>query len=140
MPLSICQVASGCPSWGGVELHILNLSEQLRLRGHDVTVACRPDCWVEERAHQMGLPTVAIQVMKQGDWRDFGKLRRFLRDKQTDVMHVHWSTDVIVPGFAALSERIPVRIMSRHMPYPFKTRKSPACWIGATMFTTRTRL
>ena len=122
MPLSICQVASGCPSWGGVELHILNLSEQLRLRGHDVTVACRPDCWVEERAHQMGLPTVAIQVMKQGDWRDFGKLRRFLRDKQTDVMHVHWSTDVIVPGFAALSERIPVRIMSRHMPYPFKTR------------------
>ncbi len=120
MPFSILQVATGFPHWGGTELHILNLSEQLRLRGHDVTVACRPGKWVEERARQMGLPTVPIRVMKQNDWQDFGKLRGVLREKNFDVMHVHWSTDVIVPGFAALLERVPVRVMSRHMPYPFK--------------------
>ena len=50
MSLSVLQVATGFPSWGGTELHILNLSEQLRLRGYDVTVACRPGRWVEERA------------------------------------------------------------------------------------------
>jgi glycosyltransferase involved in cell wall biosynthesis len=122
MPLSILQVATGFPHWGGTELHLLNLSDQLRRRGHDVTVACRPGKWVEERAHQMGLPTVAIQVMKQNDWQDFGKLRAYLRAKNFDVMHVHWSTDVIVPGFAALFEHVPVRILSRHMPYPLKNR------------------
>jgi glycosyltransferase involved in cell wall biosynthesis len=29
---------------------------------------------------------------------------------------------MIVPGFAALREHVPVRILSRHMPYPFKNR------------------
>ncbi len=122
MSLSVLQVATGFPSWGGTELHILNLSEQLRLRGYDVTVACRPGRWVEERAAAMGLPTVPIRVMNQHDWQDFGLLRTFLREHKTDVLHVHWSSDIVVPGFAALREHVPVRIMSRHMPYPFKNR------------------
>ncbi|MBV9848718.1 MAG: glycosyltransferase, partial [Armatimonadetes bacterium] len=122
MPLNVLQVATGFPNWGGTELHILNLSEQLMRRGHNVTVACRPGRWVEERARQMGLSTLPIRVMKQHDWRDFGKLRAFIREQKIDVLHVHWSLDVIVPGFAALFEHVPVRILSRHMPYPFKNR------------------
>ncbi len=122
MSLSVLQVATGFPSWGGTELHILNLSEQLRLRGYDVTVACRPGRWVEERATAMGLPTVPIRVMNQHDWQDFGLLRKFLSEHKTDVLHVHWSSDIVVPGYAALREHVPVRIMSRHMPYPFKNR------------------
>ena len=122
MPLSVLQVATGFPSWGGTELHILNLSEQLQKRGYDVTVACRPGRWVEERATAMGLPTVPIRVMNQHDWQDFGALRTFLREREIDVLHVHWSSDIVVPGYAALREGVPVRIMSRHMPYPFKNR------------------
>ena len=122
MPLSVLQVATGFPSWGGTELHILNLSEQLQKRGYDVTVACRPGRWVEERAKAMGLPTVPIRVMNQHDWQDFALLRKFLREHKTDVLHVHWSSDIVVPGYAALREHVPVRIMSRHMPYPFKNR------------------
>lgn len=122
MSLSVLQVATGFPSWGGTELHILNLSDQLQRRGYNVTVACRPGCWVEERAQQMALPTVAIRVMRQQDWQDFGRLRAVLREKKVDVLHVHWSLDMIVPGFAAMREKVPVRVMSRHMPYPFKNR------------------
>ena len=70
----------------------------------------------------MGLPTVPITVLRQQDWQDFGKMRRVLRDKKIDVMHVHWSLDMIVPGVAAVREGVPVRILSRHMPYPFKKR------------------
>ena len=128
MPLSVLQVATGFPSWGGTELHILNLSEQLQKRGYDVTVACRPGRWVEERATAMGLPTVPIRVMRQGDWQDFGRLRAFLREKKPDVMHVHWSLDMVVPGFAAKLEGVPVRILSRHMPYPFKNRIGTALY------------
>lgn len=122
MSLSILQVATGFPGWGGTELHILNLSDQLRRRGHDVTIACRPGKWVEERAQAMGLRTVPMEVSRQQDWHDFPAMRRFLRENKTDVLHVHWSTDIIVPGFAALREHVPVRVLSRHMPYPFKNR------------------
>ena len=122
MPLSVLQVASAFPNWGGAELHALNLSQQLQQRGYDVTVACRPGRFVEERAHQMGLATVPITVRKQSDWQDYGALRRFLVEKQIDVLHAHWSTDMIVPPAAALRAHVPVRIMTRHMPYPFKNR------------------
>jgi glycosyltransferase involved in cell wall biosynthesis len=135
MSLSVLQVATGFPSWGGTELHILNLSEQLRLRGYDVTVACRPGRWVEERAAAMGLPTVPIRVMNQHDWQDFGALRTFLREHKTDVLHVHWSSDIVVPGYAALREHVPVRIMSRHMPYPFKNRVGS--WLYSKILYTR---
>ncbi len=135
MSLSVLQVATGFPSWGGTELHILNLSEQLRLRGYDVTVACRPGRWVEERATAMGLPTVPIRVMNQHDWQDFGALRTFLREHKTDVLHVHWSSDIVVPGYAALREHVPVRIMSRHMPYPFKNRVGS--WLYSKILYTR---
>ena len=130
MPLNVLQVATGFPNWGGTELHILNLSEQLQRRGHRVTIACRPGRWVEERAAQMGLPTVPIRVMRQHDWQDFGRLRTFIRENNIDVLHVHWSLDVIVPGFAALFERVPVRILSRHMPYPFKNRLGTMLYSG----------
>ena len=135
MPLSVLQVATGFPSWGGTELHILNLSEQLQKRGYDVTVACRPGRWVEERATAMGLPTVPIRVMNQHDWQDFALLRQFLREHKTDVLHVHWSSDIVVPGYAALREQVPVRIMSRHMPYPFKSRVGS--WLYSRFLYTR---
>ncbi len=135
MPLNVLQVASSFPNWGGTELHVLNLSEQLTRRGHHVTIACRPGRWVEERARQMGLPTVPITVRRQHDWQDYSKLRQFLRENKTDVLHVHWSIDVLVPGFAALREHVPVRIMSRHMPYPFKNRLG--AWLYSNVLYTR---
>ena len=135
MSLSVLQVASAFPNWGGAELHALNLSEQLQRRGHDVTVACRPGRFIEERAHQMGLATVPITVRKQNDWHDYGALRRFLREKPIDVLHAHWSTDMIVPPFAALRAHVPVRIMTRHMPYPFKNRLGT--WLYSQVLWTR---
>ena len=135
MSLSVLQVASAFPNWGGAELHALNLSQQLQRRGHDVTVACRPGRFVEERAHQMGLATVPITVRKQNDWQDYGALRRFLRQKPIDVLHAHWSTDMIVPPTAALRAHVPVRIMTRHMPYPFKNRLGS--WLYSQVLWTR---
>lgn len=122
MSLSVLQVASGFPNWGGTELHILNLSDQLRRRGHRVTIACRPGRWVDERARALGLPTIPISMERQQDWRDFDRLRAYLREQKPDVLHVHWSLDTIVPGIAARMEGVPVRVLSRHMPYPFKNR------------------
>ena len=135
MSLSVLQVASAFPNWGGAELHALNLSEQLQRRGHDVTVACRPGRFIEERAHQMGLATVPITVRKQNDWHDYSALRRFLREKPIDVLHAHWSTDMIVPPFAGLRAHVPVRIMTRHMPYPFKNRLGT--WLYSQVLWTR---
>ncbi len=120
-PLNILQVASGFPAWGGTELHILNLSQQLMLRGHRVTVACRPEGWVSRKAKEMGLTTLDATVLRQQDWRDYDVFRKFCRDEKIDVLHTHWSTDAVVPSTAGKFAGVPVRLMTRHSPYPFKT-------------------
>ncbi len=135
MPFSVLQVASAFPNWGGAELHALNLSQQLHQRGYDVTVACRPGHFVERRAQEMGLATFPMTVTRQLDGQDYGRLRQFLREKRIDVLHAHWSTDMIVPAWAGLREHVPVRIMTRHMPYPFKSRFGS--WLYSQVLWTR---
>jgi glycosyltransferase involved in cell wall biosynthesis len=129
-PLRIIQFATGFPSWGGTELHLLNLSAQLKLRGHDVTVACRRGKWVESRAKELGLQTVNFNVMRQFDVQDFASIRRYVRLKQPDVVHAHWSTDIVAAGLTGLLEHVPVRVLSRHMPYPFKNKLGAALYTG----------
>jgi glycosyltransferase involved in cell wall biosynthesis len=119
--LNILQVASGFPAWGGTELHLLNLSYQLTLRGHNVTVACRPDGWVAKRAQEFGLRTLSATVTRQQDWKDYAVFGKFCRENNVDVVHTHWSTDAFVPPVAAAFSGVPVRMMTRHSPYPFKT-------------------
>ena len=135
MPLNVLQVASSFPRWGGTELHILNLSEQLMRRGHNVTIACQPGKWVEERARQLRVPTIPMTVNRLHDKQDMLALRRFLRENRVDVLHAHWSLDMIIPPVAALLERVPVRVLSRHLPNRLKNR--PGGWIYSNILFSR---
>ena len=120
-PLKILQVGSGFPGWGGTELHLVNLGQQLALRGHSVTVSARPSGFVEREAHKRDLPTVPITVNRQWDFADRAALRRVLTEGAWDVVHVHWSTDYVVTPLLARRAGVPVVIMSRHSPYPLKS-------------------
>ncbi len=135
MPLTVLQVASSFPRWGGTEIHILNLSEQLRLRGHHVTVACQPGRYVEARAKELGIPTTPATTERLHDRQDMPALRRFLRDNRVDVLHAHWSLDMVVPPVAALLERVPVRVLSRHLPNSLRSRSGG--WIYSNLLFSR---
>src|SRR5918912_4025513 len=121
--LNILQVGSGFPGWGGTELHLLNLSEQLVRRGHRVTVACRPGRFVEEQAKARGLRTVAATVERQQDWRDAGVFWRLMRRERFDVVHAHWRPDYMVAPTIARLNRVPVVLLSHHSPYPIKRKE-----------------
>ncbi|GAB4465182.1 MAG: glycosyltransferase family 4 protein [Armatimonadaceae bacterium] len=120
-PLKILQVGSGFPGWGGTELHLINLAEQLTRRGHQVLVAARPGKFVEQEAQKRNLPTVPLTVQRQMDFGDSGKFRDLMRREQFDVVHVHWSTDYIVGPWVAKQVGVPAVLMSRHSPYPLKS-------------------
>jgi glycosyltransferase involved in cell wall biosynthesis len=115
--LNILQVGSGFPGWGGTELHLLNLSEQLVARGHRVTVAARPGKFVEAEAQKRQLTTVPLTVKRQWDFHDAKAFRRLIRRERFDVVHVHWSTDYVVAPLVARQCGVPVVVMSRHSPY-----------------------
>jgi glycosyltransferase involved in cell wall biosynthesis len=121
-PLKIMQFATGFPSWGGTELHILNLSDQLQVRGHDVTIACKPGKWVDAKAKEMGLKTVSFDVDRLYDFHDFAKIRNYMRSERPDVLHAHWNTDLYAAGYNGMLQHVPVRILTRHLPFAFRNR------------------
>jgi len=125
-PLTIMQVASCFTSWGGMELHLLNLSDQLRARGHRVIIAAQPGGWVLPRAQAMGLETFEATVRRQQDWHDFGRYRAFLRREKVDIIHTHTNWDAVVPSVAARLAGVPVAVMTWHLPAPFKSRRGGA--------------
>jgi len=121
-PLTIVQVATNSDSWGGLEIHLLNLAAQLKKRGHRVIVAGRPGRFVLTRAQTLGLETFEATVKRQGDWTDFGRLRDFFRREKVDVAHAHNQEDSLVPAAAARLVGVPASFLSWHLPFPFRNR------------------
>ena len=121
-PLTIVQIGTSLDSWGGLEIHLLNLAAQLKMRGHRVIVAGRPGRFVLTRAQALGLETFEATVKRQGDWTDFGRLRDFFRREKVDVVHAHNQEDSLVPATAARLANVPASFLSWHLPFPFRNR------------------
>ena len=116
----ILQVGSGFSSWGGAELHMVNLATALASRGNDVIVAARPGEFVARETERRGLKTVGLTCCKQQDWRDSAGFRRLLRTFRPHIVHVHTSYDYFVAPVLARLSGVPVVLMSRHVPFRIK--------------------
>ena len=121
-PLTIVQIASNLDSWGGLEIHLLHLSCQLRERGHRVIVAGRPGRFVLSQAQALGLETFEATVQRQTDWTDFKRYRDFFRRENVDIIHAHTQDDGLVPAAAARLAGVPASFLTWHLPFPFKRR------------------
>jgi glycosyltransferase involved in cell wall biosynthesis len=117
------EVGSCFPGWGGTELHLLNLSEQLVRRGHRVTITCRPGLFVEQEAQKRGLRTVPISVVKQQDWSNRRAIQDLIRAERFDVVHAHWRPDYLVTPFIARRSGVPVVLLSHHSPHRLKMKE-----------------
>lgn len=119
-PLTILQVASGMPNFGGAELHLLALSEQLTQRGHTVHILARPGSYVFEEGTRRGLTVHSGTVHSQSDFSAFGRLQPVFARTRYDILHVHMFPDHLVPPAVARHVKVPVNIMTHHLPHPLK--------------------
>jgi glycosyltransferase involved in cell wall biosynthesis len=119
-PLTVLQVASGLPNFGGTELHLINLAEQLVGRGHAVHVLARPGSYVFEESTRRGLTVHPGVVKSQSDYAAYPRLLPLFRSVKYDVVHVHMFPDHLMPPAAARRAGVPVNVMSHHLPYPLK--------------------
>lgn len=131
-PLKILQIGSHFPGWGGTELHMINLSEQLTRRGHDVTVLCRPGRFVETEAKKRDLKILNATVVNHGDWDDQANIRQILKRGKFDIAHAHWRPDYLVVPTIARFMGVPVVLLSHHSPIPFK--KKDQFWYVRVLF------
>lgn len=123
MPLRILQIASGLGCLAGTEKHVLDISAGLARRGHAVTLACRHDCPLTQRATELGLQRITLEMWSVHDWKQLPRFVHAMAGK-FEVIHIHSPCDYLVPALAGRLSGIPAVVMTRHMPNPFASRRT----------------
>jgi glycosyltransferase involved in cell wall biosynthesis len=104
--MRILQVNSA-DTLGGGETHVLELTEALRQRGHDVQVAGRRGGPLK--------PDIALPFLNSADFITAIRLRRFIKRHRFDIVHAHVARDYPVAA-AAVSGISEVKLVcTRHL-------------------------
>lgn len=111
---------------GGQVRYVANLARELTGMGHYVTLGCKPGSVLVDRAREAGAACHDRFVLRGGlrayPWlHDLAELRRFIRTRRPDVLHVSGSQDHWVCGIAnRLIGRPVCLVRTRHNTYPVK--------------------
>ncbi|WP_420550148.1 glycosyltransferase family 4 protein [Litorivicinus lipolyticus] len=106
--------------WGGQEIRILLEADQMRRRGHDVSIACDPTSLLASRCQQFDFEPLLVPMRKKS-FRYLPGVRRMIRDLQPDLVNTHSSNDAWLVGLAgALTTNRPVIIRTRHVSAPVR--------------------
>ena len=82
---------------GGAETHILELTKELSLRGHDVTVASFGGVYADE-LQKLGVRCVSLPLHTKNPahvMKSYYGLKKLLREEKFDIVHAH----ARIPGF-----------------------------------------
>ena len=109
--MRILQVSSA-RNLGGGETHVLELVEELRKRGHDVSVAGRSKGPLS--------PGFALPFLNSADLFTALRLRRILKRESFDIVHAHVARDYTVVAAAAWGIPRVKLVLTRHLLYPVR--------------------
>ena len=114
--MKILQIGSFLHHWGGLEIFLLNYCSALKERGHDITLTCPLDSFVDKEARERGIRTVAISAKRRSDWSTLKPYLKLLSEEKFDVLHTHSHRDTLVPPLAGYLKHVPCRVMTFYSP------------------------
>lgn len=105
--------------WSGGAAQLLELSKNLREKGHDCVLACPPHGELAQRARDKGLRTIPFQPFQDYDLLSAWRLARVLDEEKADILHAHHSRSHAVGLIAKfLSRSKPAFIVTRRVSFP----------------------
>ncbi|MCX7626311.1 MAG: glycosyltransferase family 4 protein [Candidatus Sumerlaeaceae bacterium] len=108
----------------GEAAHCLDLTRELKARGHDALLILRDGHEVQRIAHEMNLPAKALTFSSEfslrRDCADVIKLKKIVREWKADIVHCHRGKDHWIAAFAKLLSfsQFPPIIRTRHVVVP----------------------
>jgi len=115
--MRILQISSAS-SFGGGERYVVDLSNSLAARGHDVYVAVRPQ---SPLTRFLQLPTGNIKTFPLRNALDAQSARalaRLVKEKNIEVVHAHMARDYSLAAYASRSKPRPKFFVTRHVLFP----------------------
>lgn len=90
----------------------------LNERGHDVTIISRPDPVMKQRAEDAGVAFVGLPLKNQADLKSILAIRKIVREKKTDVIHVHKGTAHALALAATWGAPVGAFVVNRGVSFP----------------------
>lgn len=104
--------------WGGQEKRILDEIMFLRGKGHRFYLACQPDSRILQEARKKGIACLALNMPNPVALPAILHLRRFIREKNIEIVNTHSSKDSWLIGFTRFLTNIPLIVRTRHLSTP----------------------
>lgn len=105
-PLRVLQVISSSAT-SGAEKHVLQLSQLLIQKGHDVEIVCPPGGWLGDQCRRHGITVFESDMKGPGWFRTTGLVMRRMRETRADVVHTHLTRATYFGAVAGAMTRRP---------------------------------
>ncbi len=112
--VNILQISSAS-SFGGGERYVVDLTNALVARGHDVTVAVRRGSPLPRHLQLSSEKILTLPLRNALDVQSARELEKFVGRKKIDVVHAHMARDYSLASYAARRYRQTKFIVTRHV-------------------------
>ena len=110
--------------WRGGQDQLFSLITGMQERTHRVWLAAPADAPLTDRARRAGVPTCTFRQRNEVSPLAFYRLRKILGQQQFDVVHLNGPRAFLLAALATHSCGVPVRVSSRRVNFPLKSRLS----------------
>ena len=115
--MKVLQISSA-RSIGGGEKHVVDLSNELSKRGHDVFVAVAPNSPLREKLTALRSTNIREFPLRNAlDMPSAVKISNFVRANNVEIINAHFAKDYPVAAFAARLAGVPF-VVTRHVLFP----------------------
>lgn len=114
--------ANSIQMFAGGEVWMLTTIDELKRRGHQVTLLCRPNTKLAERARHQGIDLITLKMRGDFDPVTIFHIYRLLKNKRIDVILNNMEKELRLSGVAAKLARIQAVVSRRGIDYPLKNK------------------
>jgi glycosyltransferase involved in cell wall biosynthesis len=112
--LNILQISSAS-SFGGGERYVVDLTNSLSARGHNLYIAVRPHSPLIRHLRLPPERVLTLPLRNALDVRSAHELDRFVRRQRIEVVHAHMARDYSLASYAARRNRQTKFVATRHV-------------------------
>lgn len=103
-------------SWGGMEMFVPTLTEQLLKRNYECSIACYPGSEIHIQSEKLCIPIITLKAKGYFHPKEIIKLVSFLKSNKFDIVHTHYSKDLwtLVPALNISKTKTPL-VLTKQM-------------------------
>lgn len=115
--------ANSIQMFAGGEIWMLSTMQELRNRGHEITLLCRPDTELARRAQALNFHLFQLPIRGDFDPVTIFHISKFLKKNKIDIILTNMDKELRLCGMAAkLIKPHPAVISRRGIDYPLKNK------------------